>query len=96
MRTLVSTKNTKQAGTGMTVVRAVPLVKQEDMTCFLVGMEFLVDRPALGHGMRLAFPYARLLEMDEQAFRDALKGSTETLPATPETSKPLPPKKGKE
>jgi len=78
MRTLVSTKNTKRPVPGMTVVRAVPIVKQEDMTCFLVGMEFLVDRPPLSHGMRLAFPYARLLEMDEQAFRNALKGSSET------------------
>jgi len=81
-------KRTRHAG--MTVVRAVPIVRQEDMTCFLVGMEFLVDHPTLGHGMRLAFPYARLLEMDEQTFRAALHAAPEKIePASPEPPTPL-------
>lgn len=90
MRTLISAKNTKRPVTGMTVVRAVPIVRQEDMTCFFIGMEFLVEHPTLGHGMRLAFPYARLLEMDEQTFRAALHAPPEQRePALPE---PEPPK----
>ncbi len=74
-------KRTRHAG--MTVVRAVPIVRQEDMTCFLVGMEFLVDHPTLGHGMRL-------LEMDEQTFRAALHAAPEKIePASPEPPTPL-------
>ena len=84
MRTVARPQNTRTRHTGMTLVRAVPIVRKEDMTCFFIGMEFLVDNPHLAHGMRLAFPYARLLEMDEQTFRAALQGGSQTAPSPPE------------
>lgn len=89
MNKLARSQSARNRVSGMTIVRAVPIVRQEDMTCFFIGMEFLVDTPKLGHGMRLAFPYARLLEMDEHAFRDALQRVPETAPPAPEIPIPL-------
>ena len=85
MRTVARPQNTRTRHSGMTLVRAVPIARQEDMTCFFIGMEFLVEHPKFAHGMRLAFPYARLLEMDEDAFRAALNAPPEHLLSPSET-----------